>query len=156
VALAGKAGPVGQVDCREASGYQPIDAAAFQPPAPSGEGFHVACVAPLEGATVASGVASFAILQVDDTPPVVEPELSIIEGEDGAFSIEPIFATPELSDYLVKVGPRATVDCADPEGYVRYRRMPIQVPAADVPASACVIGHDLADNAAPAVRFELG
>lgn len=154
-ALAGKAGPIGQVDCRDAAGYQPIDAATFQPPAPSGEGFHVACVAPLDGATVGTDVASHAILQVDDTPPVVEPELSIIEGEDGEYSIEPIFATPELSDYVLKVGPPADTDCADPEGYVRYRRIPIQVPAADVPASVCVIGSDLADNAAPPARFEL-
>jgi hypothetical protein len=127
-ALVAKAGPIGEVDCRDAAGYQPIDPAAFQPQP---------------------------ILQVDDTPPVVEPELSIVEGEDGDFGVEPIFATPELSDYLVKIGPRATVDCADPDGYVRYRRIPLQVAATDVPASVCVIGHDLADNAAPPVRFEL-
>jgi hypothetical protein len=153
--LVGKAGPVAQIDCRDAAGYVPIDPAAFSPVVPAGEGFHVACVATTIAGAPDTGSASYAILEVDDTPPVVEPELSIVEADDGSARVEPIFATPELSDYVVKIGPAASTDCADPDGYLRYRRIPFQVTAEDRPAAVCVIGYDLAGNAAPPVRFEL-
>ena len=98
--------------------------------------------------------AAFVVLQVDDTPPVVEPDLSAVESDDG-YRVEPIFATPELSDYQVKIGRFSSTDCADPRGYVRYRRIPIEVAVAELPASVCVIGYDLADNASEPARFEL-
>lgn len=155
IELAGKAGPIGEVDCREAAGYQPIEPQTFQPAAPVGEGFHVACVATVSGGVPDTASSSAVILQVDDTPPVEEPELSIIETGDGGFRVEPIFATPELSDFIVKVGRFAATDCADPDGFVRYRRIPIPVAAEELPASVCVIGFDFADNPSPPVRFEL-
>lgn len=155
IGLAGRAGPIGVTDCRDATGYTPTapDTYAVGAP-PAQEGFFVACLAPLVDGEVHTRAASYAVLQVDDTPPVVAPELSVIELGDER-SIEPIFATPELSDYVLKVGTPAGTDCADPEGYVRYRRIPVRVGADERPASVCVIGFDLAENASEPARFEL-
>jgi hypothetical protein len=153
--VAAQAGPIGTTDCRQHEGYAPTATDTFPALPPGGEGFYLACLAPLTAAGVDTSAASFAVLQVDDTPPVVQPELSILETGEGGFSVEPIFATPELSDFVVKIGRFAATDCADPDGYVRYRRIPLRVAADELPASVCVIGFDLADNPSPPARFEL-
>ena len=69
--------------------------------------------------------------------------------------VEPIFAPPEYSSFDVKVGPAATSTAPTPTGYAIYRRIPVVVPAADLPATLCVIGEDEAGNRGAPQSFEL-
>ncbi|MGI8459337.1 MAG: trypsin-like serine peptidase [Propionibacteriaceae bacterium] len=110
---------------------------------PATPGFYVVCAA-VRGA---EGEAAAAIFQVDDTPPVRTPSLSVRPTDSGLL-VEPIFSPPELSDFQVKIGPQANTDCADPTGYQRYRRIPSEVRRDQLPATVCVIGYDLPGNAA--------
>lgn len=97
--------------------------------------------------------AAVAVIDLDSTPPVRVPELSIVAG-DGVF-VQPIFSPPELSDYLIKIGPE-DVDCDVHDGYVRYRRVALPIAAAELPATVCIVGYDEAGNSAEPVSFLIG
>ena len=104
-------------------------------------GFYVLCVAE----PGSERFAASAIVQVDSTPPVRQPELSVNDAGDTLF-VEPIFSVPELSDFVIKFGSPPVTDCADEEGYSRFRRIPVQVAVSELPVTVCVIGSDEAGN----------
>ena len=110
---------------------------------PAVDGMYVYCVAAPDDVER----AALAVIQVDSTPPQREPEVSVDDVGDGV-RIEPIFSIPELSDFVVKIGPVGLTDCADDVGYVRYRRIPFTIDASELPAVVCVIGFDEAGNPA--------
>ncbi len=116
---------------------------------PAEEGFYVWCVSDPSTDTVV-GV----VLQRDLTPPARTPRLSVNASDEG-YRVMPVFSPPELSDYRIKVGPAATADCQDQNGYQRFRRVPIFVPAARLPVVFCFVGADLAGNETPAFSREL-
>jgi hypothetical protein len=89
--------------------------------------------------------------EIDTTPPVLVPFINIHRfGED--ISFEPIFVVPELSDFRIKFGPPETTDCSVSDDYFIYRRIPVRVPADQLPAKICVIGADVAGNAGEPVE----
>ncbi len=104
-----------------------------------------------EGSRLAD--AAIAVAYIDTTPPGADIAFSVSGSKVDGWSIEPVFNPPELSMYLVKVGPARTTDCADPDGYVAYRRIPVNVAGDEAPARLCTIGYDDAKNpSAPAFR----
>lgn len=111
---------------------------------PTAEGFYLVCAAAADDLADASA----AVVQVDDTPPVRTPTLSVRKVDSGVL-VEPEFSPPELSDFQLKIGPAASTDCTDSAGYQRYRRVPLPIRTDELPALVCVIGSDLAGNAAP-------
>ena len=127
---------------------------------PKEEGSYLLCVLAGETETVDDSwqPVSFPTVvrvQIDRTPPIVEPELGLTEFDDG-YMFEPIFAIAELTNYEVKFGPAAETDCADPEGYMPYRRVPFSADKADDPQTICVIGYDNAGNQGAPKAFYLG
>lgn len=158
-------GRAGVIDCRDQAGYGPVVALAEQSlidePLPLDEGSYLLCVIagesprldatwqPAEWSTVAR-------VQVDNTPPTLRPDLAVLAAGDGAFLFEPIFAVPELVDYLVKFGPLDATECDDRDGYQRYRRIPFSLSASETPARVCVIGLDSAGNEGQPEEYELG
>ena len=113
---------------------------------PAEEGHYLLC---LKGSTVRVA------LQRDLTPPVRTPEISTLP-VGGGYRVRPLFSPPELSDYLVKLGPAATTDCGDNAGYRPFRRAPLAAAPRDLPATFCAIGLDLAGNPGPPVSQTLG
>ncbi len=91
---------------------------------------------------------------VDATPPDRPIRLSRRADEDGV-SVEPIFDLPEYASFQLKAGPVASTDCASLDGYAIYRRIPLQVGAAELPGRLCVIGEDEAGNSGPPQAFDL-
>jgi hypothetical protein len=149
-----KTGPAGTTDCREAAGYTPTGT-TFDGALPAAEGVYVLCAASLgrRGAPD-TAQAGLAVMVVDDTPPGVPITLAQTRQDDGV-RVEPIFAPPEHSSYELKAGAADAIDCADAAGYSIYRRVPIVVSTADLPATLCVIGEDEAGNKGAAQSFEL-
>jgi hypothetical protein len=148
-----KAGPVGTTDCRDGTGYVLAAAPTFDDPLPLTEGVVVLCAAALDDrGGVDAAQAGTAVMVVDGTPPDQPITLSQAGADDG-LRVEPIFAPPELASFDVKLG--AGIDCADPAGYDLYRRIPLLVPAADLPATLCVVGEDEAGNKGAPQSFEL-
>ncbi len=159
-----KTGPVGTTDCRDEAGYgMPVaiaDRATIADPLPTAEGVYIACVLGGPAATVGDGwqeprFASIALAFVDLTPPATKVEWSIRGDASSGWDVEPIFKAPELSDYDLKAGPRATTDCADADGYAPYRRVPIRVAPDEAPATVCAIGYDDAGNATTPAELKL-
>jgi hypothetical protein len=129
-------------------------------PLPVEEGSYVLCVVAGDSATVDDTWqpvewATMVHATVDNTPPVLTPQLSVRSDQDGGFVFEPIFAAPELADFRVKFGPADETDCADPDGFLIYRRIPFAIPAEEVPARVCVIGLDSPGKAGEAHEFLL-
>lgn len=159
-----KTGPLGSTDCEATSGYGDAKTIANDPvvddPLPTTEGQYVLCALGHSNLSPGDGwqeprFASFASVLIDTTPPRGVPQLSVRDDGPGGWSVEPIFAIPEFSDYSLKAGPARQVDCADANGYVRYRRVPIVVPAEGAPAAVCIQSYDDANNPAPPRRVEL-
>jgi putative lipoprotein len=149
--FATKSGAAGDVDCIDSAGYGDVqhltDTHVVAVTVSAVDGIYFFCVAE----PGREQFAATSVIQVDSTPPIVDPDLSIVDVGDALF-VEPIFAVPELSDYRLKVGPDAQIDCADEDGYIRYRRIPVEVPTSDLPVAVCVIGSDEAGNEAAPYR----
>ena len=155
----------GEPGCREDIEYSPVYTLAerdlIDEPLPAEEGSYLLCVlagmGELEDETwQPAEFATQVRVEVDNTPPALTPELSILRDEFGGLRFEPIFAPPELSDFVVKFGPAGETDCADPEGFLRYRRFPFDVPAEQMPARLCVIGFDSPGNAGEVLDVVVG
>ena len=144
---------MGTTDCRDEAGYALAATPTFDDPLPLAEGVVVLCVAALDDrGGLDTAQAGTAVMVVDGTPPD-QPITLAQASEDGGLRVEPIFAPPELSSFDLKVGPG--IDCADPAGYDIDRRIPVVVPAADLPATLCVVGEDEAGNKGAPQSFEL-
>ncbi len=148
-----KVGPAGAVDCAEDAGYgQPVAMANSQlvtGPAGPDDGSYLLCVVAGDTATVDESWqpvrhATAARIEIDSIAPTLKPALSVFD-RGGTMSVEPIFVVPELVDFWIKVGPDDDT-CEDPDGYSRYRRVPLNVPADRLPATVCVIASDMAGN----------
>ncbi len=149
-----KSGPAGLTDCHSESDYSEVIALAsrqrINDRLPVQEGSYVLCVVAGQTSTVDSSWqplawASVARAEIDITPPKREPFINIVYLRD-IISIEPIFDSPELVDFRIKVGDAAITDCQIDEGYTRYRRIPIQIDKDELPQKVCVIGSDSAGN----------
>ncbi|MET0457839.1 MAG: hypothetical protein ABW195_01225, partial [Ilumatobacteraceae bacterium] len=154
-----KTGPASTTDCRDPAGYgDPAPAnptRSYDQPLPTAEDVYVLCAAraDADGAPT-TAEAGYAVMQVDATPPDAPITLSRVE--DGAgLRVEPIFAPPEHSSFLVLSGPAGTVDCAATDAYSVYRRVPIVLDAGQRPATLCVIGEDEAGNRGAPQTFPL-
>lgn len=150
-----KAGAAGLVNCRSNEGYsQPISLAknsTITDAVPDEEGFYLLCVLAGNSALVNNSWQSFvyptvAIAQIDTTPPQLEPQLDIFKSPD-FIDISLVFFPPELSDYRYKFGPKDLISCANNDGYLQYRRIPITIERSEGPSRLCVIGFDNANNA---------
>lgn len=148
-----KQGPAGVVDCTDEAGYsEPIALANSQlvtgPVGPE-DGSYMLCVLAGDTPAVDDGWqsarhATVARIEIDSVAPTMRPALNIVRrGED--LSLEPIFVVPELVDFLLRVGP-AGDSCEGEDGYARYRRIPITIPAEGLPATVCIIAADMAGN----------
>jgi hypothetical protein len=144
-----KTGPVSSTDCRDPAGYGEPDVTVprlYDTPLPEAEDVYVLCATRTDADGAPSTAdAGYAVMQVDATPPDAPIGLSTVVDESGA-RVEPIFAPPEYSSFLVKAGPDGTVDCTAEEGYAVYLRIPVTLAAAELPATLCVIGEDEAGN----------
>ena len=159
-----KTGPAGSTDCRDESGYGDVLAVSIHQVIadriPTQEGSYVLCViagpTPEVDASWQSAANATAVrAEIDTTPPQIEPFVNILRLGD-QISIEPVFVVPELSDFSVKVGPPDSTDCQSDVDYFLYRRVPIQVAAEDLPVVVCVVGRDMAGNAAPPFQQIVG
>jgi hypothetical protein len=149
-----KTGPAATTDCRRSTGYL-ANAGELTAPLPSVDGFYLLCAtaAGADGRPNTAG-AGYAVMEVDGTPPVAPIRLSTLVGPQDV-RVEPIFAPPEYSGFQLKAGPQAATDCADPDGYAVYRRIPLTIAISDLPATLCVIGQDEAENQGVPHTFEL-
>ncbi|MFI0408159.1 trypsin-like peptidase domain-containing protein [Actinomadura sp. 3N508] len=153
-----KTGPLGRTDCRNPAGYgRPFaikDRPVIDDPLPPDEDFYVLCVVSGQGSEwVPARFASFTTVQVDDTPPAVEPVVSARD-LDTQWAVEPIFQIFEIVHYDIKYGAPAEIDCADPADYRPYRRFPAFL-AKTQAWRYCAIGYDLAGNATPPKTVDL-
>jgi hypothetical protein len=147
-----KIGPLDGTACADEAGYSAPIASTIpiDDDLPTTEQRLLLC-AVAEGSAPAD--AAIAVAYIDTTPPAADIAFAVSGSKAEGWRIEPVFSPPELSLYLVKVGPAKTTDCADPDGYVAYRRSPVNVPGDDAPARFCAIGYDDASNASePAFR----
>jgi hypothetical protein len=149
-----KSGPAGTTNCRTAAGYA-VDPDAVNAPLPQQDGFYLLCAAAagVDGRPVLSGAGS-AVVEVDGRPPTAPVRLATVVSRDDV-RFEPVFDPPEYSSFQFKAGPQGAIDCADPDGYAIYRRIPLTVAIADLPAAVCVIGQDEAGNWGPPHSFVL-
>jgi hypothetical protein len=93
-------------------------------------------------------------MQVDATPPDAPIALSTF-GDASGLSVEPVFAPPEHSSFLLLSGPVGSVDCAATDAYSVYRRVALVLDAGQLPATLCVIGEDEAGNRGAPQQFTL-
>jgi len=150
-----KTGRVETTDCRDAAGYGPVLATAefnlIVDPIPPEEGVYALCVQAGEHPVVDDSWqplkwATMVWAEIDNTPPRMTPQLSFMSDGGGGLWFEPIFAPPELSHFEALVGPAGATDCADRDAYQPYFRIPITIPAEQMPAQICLISFDVAGN----------
>ena len=60
--------------------------------------------------------ASQLVVQIDRTPPSVEPDVKVEKGAD-FYQVGFRYAPPELAVYRVKFGPPGSTACRDPQDY---------------------------------------
>ncbi len=147
-----KIGPLFGTACADEAGYSAPIATSLpiEDELPLNEQRLLLCAA-AEGSALAD--AAIAVAYIDTTPPVADVRFAVSGSKAEGWRIEPVLNPPELSSYLIKVGPARTTDCADPDGYVVNRRIPINVASDEAPARFCAIGYDEASNASqPAIR----
>ncbi|GHB62773.1 trypsin-like serine peptidase [Persicitalea jodogahamensis] len=89
--------------------------------------------------------ATVARVEIDNTPPTMEPNVSIREDAD-AYSVSLNFSPPELSDYIYNFGHPDSVSTTNTKDYFRYRRIPFRIPKGK-PIKLVVYGFDSAGNA---------
>jgi hypothetical protein len=156
IALGVKAGPAGTTDCRDPAGYAlTTTGATFGAPLPPVEGVYVLCAATLDADLVAATAdAGSAVMEVDDTRPDAPIELSKVPLDDG-LRVAPIFAPPEYTSFLVKLGRQGSTRCSVLGGYVPYLHVAIHVPSDQLPTRFCVVGTDEAGNHGLSQSFAL-
>lgn len=111
---------------------------------PAQEGMFLLCVS--DAADLSD--PAVIVFEVDGTPPVFTPALSVEHADEGVFVI-PSFIMPELANFELKHGPAGSVDCDDPSGYFTFLRIPVYIPTEDLPVTFCTQASDMAGNAAP-------
>lgn len=104
--------------------------------------------------TGSAAQATGVLLEVDGTPPVFAPGITVEDLGD-ALWVTPAFAVPELADSLVKVGPVGSTDCADESGYGRVLQVSVTIDHGDLPVTFCVLSSDAAGNRAPPAQFTI-
>ncbi|MFK0297432.1 trypsin-like peptidase domain-containing protein [Streptomyces sp. NPDC090442] len=169
--VAFKTGPFGTTDCTKREGYsrpQPLGTpgADYRELLPRQDNLYILCAAggpspAVRGAGWSASLAhpSHAYARVDNTPPTVQPSLSVQrfgEGADASYRVYPVYQPWEITSYKVKYGPKDTTDCADPRDYHFYRNVPALLQESQGPWTYCAIGHDNADNATAPKAFEIG
>ena len=151
--------PASTTDCRDPAGYgDPAPAnpeRSYDQPLPTAEDVYVLCAARADAdGAPSTAEAGYAVMQVDATPPDAPITLSTV-GDGTGLRVEPVFAPPEHSSFLVLSGPAGTVDCAATDAYTLYRRVAIVLDAGQLPATFCVIGEDEAGNRGAPQEFAL-
>ena len=147
----------GRGDCRQIGGYSdPLsiqEAAQIVEPLPAGEGFYILCLLGGENLDLSSKWqpverASQLVVQIDRTPPSVEPDVKVEKGAD-FYQVGFRYALPELAVYRVKFGPPGSTACRDPQDYFPQRMSSLILTVAGGPYRLCVIGYDAAGNPTP-------
>lgn len=111
---------------------------------PDVEGGYYLCV---EGE---NGAMAMRHVRVDKTPPLLPPRFTFTD--DGAGMLLRFeFSPAELSSYSYKFGVGA--DCAAPEGYLIYRRVPVRMGGV---GRMCLYGEDEAGNRTPPQGYDYG
>lgn len=144
----------GSADCRTPTGYGvPValaKAPVYDAPLPTRDGRWVLCIlagpsAKLDKRWQPAANATSVIRYIDRVPPSRRLRVNVKESSTGS-TFEPIFDLPEQALFQYKFGSPSQTTCTDPAGYRPYRRFPIQVPAQESPAKACVRSWDEAGN----------
>ncbi len=153
-----KTGPASAVDCRDPVDYgAPVTDPArfFDEPLPVAEDVYLLCAArtDADGAPT-TAEAGYAVMEVDGTPPDAPIQLAASSDASGV-RVQPTFALPEYAAFLVQVGPAGALDCSTATSYAPYFGIPLVVPAAELPATLCVIGEDEAGNRGAPQSFPL-
>ncbi|MET0578582.1 MAG: trypsin-like peptidase domain-containing protein [Ilumatobacteraceae bacterium] len=154
-----KSGAVAGTDCRDPAGYgEPVRSTGdrrYDAAVGDIEDLYVLCAARADADGAPSTAdAGYAVMQVDATPPT-EPIALATNVDPSGVRVEPIFAPPEYSSFLVLAGPVGQVDCANLAAYSIYRRIPIVLDADELPAVLCVMGEDEAGNRGAPQPFPL-
>lgn len=142
------------VDCRNASAYGPlIDVKDFEPQSerlPSEPG-GVARYCVIAGNDTKAKYPEVIQVLIDNTAPVLAPEIDFWRTEDNTLWVTPLFKVPEYSDFFLMVGPSQDIDCATAV-YKQFNRVPIVTPLG--PTSVCIRGADLAQNMSANFRVD--
>ncbi|MCO5187712.1 MAG: hypothetical protein M9918_05830 [Anaerolineae bacterium] len=151
-----KIGPVTSTDCRDGADYsEPLslaDGGLIDDPLPLEDGFYVLCViggnSEVVDETWQDSADAISIrVEIDATPPTIEPLIAIRELDD-VWRIGYRYTPPEISAYLFKIGPLAATDCTELLDYFDPGQGEIDLAQADGPYTLCVIAIDQAGNAA--------
>jgi V8-like Glu-specific endopeptidase len=78
-----------------------------------------------------------------------------ISTDSEGYSVRPIFKYPELTQFDWKHGSESNCNCNDPNGYITFNRIPVQVSKSELPYKFCIIGYDLANNKTSTKEFVL-
>ena len=153
----------GRDACRNAQGYgaplRAADAPRITDALPTADGRYYLCV--LAGNTAQPDTswqqarfASQVHIRIDTSVPTIRIPY-VFRDRGAAYTFDPIFVVPELSNYEYKIVSADSESCADRQGYQPYRRFEISIPKAQDPGRLCVIGSDNADNATPPLEIRL-
>ncbi len=143
-----KLGPVGEIDCRDDDEYR--SEALPSGPLSQDNGVYLLC---LQKKDADERFPTVVVLSLDTRAPTLKPELSLHSSAQ-FLSFEPIFQVPELSLYWVGFGPKGQTNCENLK-LTPYRRIPVRIPAKDLPARICVQGEDHAGNRGPIFAYDV-
>lgn len=152
-----KLGAAQSTDCAQMSGYGEALPMALQPlselPTPTAEGVYIACVIGKPTGKPWQQNASFALREIDDTPPTAKPALARRdEAGDSVWRVMASAAPNELSSVMYKYGPQGTVDCRATQGYRPQLNNQYHVLDKRDAWTFCAYGLDLAENPGPVLE----
>ena len=150
--LTTKAGMLAEADCWDVAGWSATAVGAGDTlvvTAPATQGLGLVCV---------GSAAQPTPLRVTVTTAGPDPAQIRVEQAEvaGGLRIQPVADPPELASFDWVLVPGRGVDCSVVEGYAQAPTEPTFVPAADLPATVCVVARDQAGNPSPPVAVALG
>lgn len=150
-----KTGGAQATDCESPQGYGEAVPIAQQPllnrAAPAAEGVYIACVIGKPVGAPWQQHASFALREIDDTPPTAKPGLGRRDSDE-AWRVMATSAPNELSSVMYKYGPPQSVDCAAPQDYRRQLNNHYHTLDKGRAWRFCAYGLDLAENRGPLLQ----
>ena len=128
----------------------------FDEPLPVAEDVYVLCAArtDADGAPT-TAEAGYAVMEVDGTPPDAPIQLAAFSDASGV-RVQPIVRPAGVRRRSSsRSGRPARSTAPTATSYAPYRGIPLVVPAAELPATLCVIGEDEAGNRGAPQSFRL-
>lgn len=140
-----------EVSLEVAEDYVSLDGTEVPVALPEQEGRYVLCAVSGEDYQGAASV----LFEVDRTPPTVPAAAEVDDAGGGAVIVRPHLVPPQIQTVRFTWGPAGEVECSDTTAFQDFFIVPLTLESADLPATYCLYGLDVAGNAGEVTQIDI-